>query len=1009
MSRSNQHRLCRLICSAAMLTACGPGPEESLPALFPVRAEWTAVPSVAAVGEVVELELALDWGTIDPSSQTLHLSYEDYGINDETFSWRDSEGGILSVTAARHGWLWIQGDLTSCGSPDQCITQPLPEVFIRVAGGEAMAVTVPAPVVNLVVGEQRPMQATPIAARVPEDRLGSLNDLTVSHEPVTYGSDDPSVVTVDDQGLLVAVSEGSTLVHARVGSFGAPMRVEVAAGELGPPPEGAWLVSATRSPPTPSDNSRDGLNPGGVALEPSGAPLVISLADPSLFQEQHTTSQKPAYLLRWTGSGFGYERLNAWHEVARSPVVTAAPSGHLTLGWRADSGTGLTVLDRPASVAVGGWQRRRLPMRLDLDEPSEPETSPVYGDRAEVLLAASPGAEADTTWVAYAYPVFLGRNEPFPAGVTSRCMRVVRLARVTPEAVEVQDALRIADPYNAFSETDPCPSPPTWTGLALGAPEGPDNTPSILVLQDQANTNRGGMARWLRPTSDGFVEAQVSGPDGVAGVALSWSAAIDVEPEPFMSGLVRETMDGWAFAATGVGGGRWQGIRFAELATATGFGFSNPDSLLGPVHNQRNDIDDWGNHGFFGVGSGYGRVAMHTSRPPPDVSPVALGMPEPSWIYLTDLPETAEVTSEEDQGLVLTDLPEAPEVRPGQALVLDDGTRAIVQSLPCCEAQFVSHASAGVGASFGEAVRPSNTGKGLYWTDGEDFWHLRVGIPASDPATLVRSSDGLAFTTVGSVALEGDFLRVRSSAPGVHWVLTTSPERHLYRLEVVGSELNVRTYDVGVWPGWSTYVGDPALVTENGEVWFTGAMGTVNGGRGWLTRRYDAAGDEVSASLLETTDNPNQRLAAAVDGALLYLAVTPGAQRYGQTWRSVDDGASFQTQLIDGLLPDEAHGIGVFARLPDGRLAWVFSAATAPHRVEVVVRVSSDGATFGEPTVVRPWGGASQALQDVAVEPDGGLLLTLGDSGTITRWPMEVYGGSRRGVVLRVEPSLLAP
>lgn len=97
-------------------------------------------------------------------------------------------------------------------------------------------------------------------------------------------------------------------------------------------------------------------------------------------------------------------------------------------------------------------------------------------------------------------------------------------------------------------------------------------------------------------------------------------------------------------------------------------------------------------------------------------------------------------------------------------------------------------------------------------------------------------------------------------------------------------------------------------------------------------------------------------------------------------------------------------------RLPDGRVAYVYREAVAgpPRRERVMMSLADAAVTaFSTPTPLRPDGGHSQALYGAALEPDGAVLVLLGDSGEVGGVVNDDYAagpGHPWPLALRVSP-----
>jgi hypothetical protein len=415
---------------------------------------------------------------------------------------------------------------------------------------------------------------------------------------------------------------------------------------------------------------------------------------------------------------------------------------------------------------------------------------------------------------------------------------------------------------------------------------------------------------------------------------------------------------------------------------------SEPVDVFGLEHERASGLP-WGI-----AGSG-DRVHMAVdSIPPPSDDP---GHPSLAYV-VANVPSPVAADAAEEEGRRILDVPITPPPYQGP-VVSGAGARYLPISFVDTRGESLydldgvastpSQAllrSDGLDSSFA-AVNESS----VFWerpeslfVDGEDVVLLRRLLNQESDHVLLRSRNGgVTFEEELTFTLPGEIGAVLARPDGSLWLMTggTGLEpatlARIPSLESPGAPEAV--YTANGW-GWSasTGVGAAGLVAMGDDVVLVFGNDAVRTARlasdGTLVSEHTGPMQEFGSVLARTTT----RLA---DGALLVLgqwSVSEGYRLYAL--RSEDDFATAVRVEFEGLLASPLPSV---LMLPDGRIAMftVERQALAVHRA--VVRTSTDGLTWSSPRLLRPDGGAGQSIAGVTLEPDGNVLIVMGDNESL--------------------------
>lgn len=945
----------------AMLGGCGSCDEEpAVPEpVLPRATAWIPQADPVVVGTPARFTVTLDWDGVDPRGWELYTSYDLPGQTlrppSEAVEWDGTSSVTVTLPSDEHGVAVASGFLYVCKPgfvllEGDCAYGALEPGRARIAGGDTAYLFTPAPEpVRLVTGERRPFHVTPIAYRPVSQRLGD-NDVTYGSDPVTYTSFEPSVVTVDADGVLTAVAPGTAVISASAGAVARNFQVEVVDGELGPPSAGVHPMTSGLWPWSEPGSSAIRQSPTMIGIGPDGDLAVVGriLEAPDDTGEVHIASHAPVYLIRWTGSGFGYELLNAWHEEAEEAYLGVGVDGHLVAGWRSDFGAGVVALDRTADAVVGGWRRRMLSVAPVVGAP--PPIDPVWepGRNRPCIggcmfrIATLP--DDDGAWVAsmfaYRLPELGYDRQDF--GFASQCAAWIRIARIGATRFEEVDVER-TDIVNGLQPGD-CEGivDPART-LSLGPPAPGTALPQVSVLRVV---------------------------DGVADPDLVWSYSpfSDVPAELLGAGATGKTV---AFPLDGVGHFVATGHALVG-AQRNGYGGGTNDVVLAPLYPDATFEASIAEPGLVTSDAAHAYVVT-------TYTPQAPGEPYDASLHVVPLPRPVRHDDPEALGRRLGTDP-IPELG-ADLVVLGDGrrvwfpaaSRRLISGGP--DQPLVLHDVEPL--TFASSYR--------LWVDGSTIYlaHVQPG-----GVEVLRSTDaGLSFTSRGVIA---DATTVRAAVAvggGRHLVL--ADEGGAPRLFALDDAAALTVTARGGFDD-GAYAFDPlsprsiGLLGDGDEAVI---VVQLRSGSLWRlrTRRVTADGVTVQDEVIATPRRHHPAMGVVLGDGTVVVPVDAGdgvtarltTTTTGAAWVDAPDAAVVGAPGIEAFPP--------LIRLADGRAAMVTPWRYHAQREQVIVSTSADGVSWSAPTPVRGDGGALQRLLAARVEPGGALLVFLDDSGTFAR------------------------
>lgn len=962
------------------LTGCKllfPPEPEPPPTPFTPQAEgWVAREATVPFGEPAVFDLWLTWPRPLPEGLVARVSHESYGGPQVT--WESEDHVVLSlpthdpmlVTGAANnvyqvaaiGWLDVCQDVEY----GECARVDLSSAYVWVAGGTTTAVMFPVDSASLAIGEARPLQATPIGWR--NGLTGpteNANDTVHTQAPVTYESSAPGVFSVDAAGVVRGLTEGEGELIARAAGVEARLPITIGGGTPEPLPEGVWPLTTRWWGTWPySDTGRDDSTFDVLAFAPDGDLLALSRAEVAEFEGRpHVTLNNPLHLVRWTGTGWGYERVSGWEDAVSEAFLEVDLEGRTYIGWRSHTPPGLVVLDRGPDEGPGGWRRRVIPGQPHLDELPSPEI-PLWDPETPVRVATLPGEGG--IWVAFGW----GQGvDPPAADWPTRCLRFLRLAKVGADGIQVEDAVHeffevIDDSPYECNEAFGWHRLPEWGELRLGPP--PTGSPKPVITVEDGAVYGYGLTGWTRV--DGALG------DALAVTADAWSPGADPD------GDVLTSMSRRGRGVTAPDGRVWTIGAHPDLWTLETPWRARPDSPFGPHFPGDYALGRGAEQPYAGFAGGYGRFAMLTYLEPPGAPARELWEPLPMWLYVTDLRgELATPDAPLETGRRLSDTYETPFL-PGAA-ALSDGRVVLWRGAAYHEllggrdldrVMVVDEAESAAGdTSPGLLDERLLFGETRYWSAGD---RLLVHHRGGETHTLYSSDDaGLTLTLRATWTSLLPAVAFASSDADTHWVLTADRyTRELRRIEDDG-EAAWTPFSEPV-PGGAEGMLDP----DTAALWPDGAGGlwalTVGG---WdlkvSTSHWTPEGGFGATQVATLGARPRIGQGGLVQGDILVIPV-------GNDLRvSHDGGASFE---VSGLrVPNDVRGPGLVS-LSDGRGAWVGDErVTAGQRVSIWT--TEDGLAWGGPTPVRPQGGAWQSAWAAAPLADGSLFVHMGDSQTL--------------------------
>lgn len=1051
--------------------------------VLPEVTGWHPAPREVAVthpGETFSFRAELRWpGGVNPGIR-VRTSFEVNSLPG-TEEWSNQE---LSSIRVRHEpdavfldivprWLGLQSAvawLEFCTQPEdpddrECATVQPDWGWVYVAGGEPRWLSVPVSRTDLLVGERRPFQAV-TWARIPNEDQG-LDPLTRSHGAVSYSVDDPSVASVDEAGVLIGLAPGATVLRCRAGEQEETVEVVVREGVGAPPGPGQYPVTslATVHEDAPIRLGSDVHEV--MVLEGDGSPrFVLGLRGPQ------AAAPVATYLVRWTGSGFGFELVEPWWQIRNTWGGTGtvfpalASDGHEYIVWP------YAVMDRPAGTTVGGWRTRWLPIRPDLAVGEEDSVAwrfaSVPTEWVFPKVVTHPGLDG-SLWVAYSYGYSVelaGFSPGSVAGHERDCVGGIRLARVTPESLEVEEVEKTVledgvycSEYSMFDIMLPY-------SLKLVSPEPGEEAPRVLALDAPGGywVHHTGQGGWLRKRDGRWEEETL--PAVACSPAMSlfdgstWQA-LGQEPPPFgapswmelayensCSGPVEEVAVErrfpplaaprvFAYSQHGYSPYRgYTGTRFAFPGfgdrTYVGFSGAGPLWMLRPGWLQVDDpiaavfpgpdTLDYHHHPVAGYAAdGRYFYALSDSDPLDGVTGLALGV---AALPIGSTPDTAD-----EQGQLITDalrfLPSSPFLLPAS------GGRYLEGDLDTEEGQVITLLRSTGQAQAWEVQAPVEFayrgGQASTWFDGDVLWRVQHAFDGV-AITVHRSPDfGATWYLAADTQVDAKLRGALRADFGDLWILGVTPEFQNHRVRLLHAPPPAAQVPAFVELDWPE---DPELFISGGE-WEAGlfhdhgevvsvvqAFGRSTFAPSLSVQRRLADGQLLGSQVVPMPDvercYPRRGGMGAGGRLVIPCWMKDGHAHLPEGWAfyvSEDGGESFTAVRIP--LPGWQFGSILQARhivrLADDRLLLVGTRDVGDDRFIGVYSVSSDGYVWSEPRLVRPEGGGMQWIFDATPLSGGDALLLLGESlgaraGVLGDVGMDTYGDELQWLALRITP-----
>jgi hypothetical protein len=328
--------------------------------------------------------------------------------------------------------------------------------------------------------------------------------------------------------------------------------------------------------------------------------------------------------------------------------------------------------------------------------------------------------------------------------------------------------------------------------------------------------------------------------------------------------------------------------------------------------------------------------------------------------------------------------------------VLADGTRllyTLTERLQTAPVDIVAQGhlwrSEGPGHRFAPLF---DTGISTLWTESP-FYEADGALWSFAPdGRLKRSADrGSTWSNFGSI----------TSPPPTFSSAVFFPDGRALVLYLAHSPLGGSTLfysaDVGLARPFVSRLALPDLEIRQGERHEAALL--RDGERAWLLtpkprttppmlelRGIDAAGELDAMIEVEVPAGTHPGLGArATDGGLVLLAMEPSAEAELKPFTAVRlDPVAGSAQIVQPFgTQAEYRGCVPPVLLADSRIAAACTRVDVEQGFErVVYTLSADGLSWTTPVVLRPEGGVLQRVMGLAAEPDGGLLLIVGDDAT---------------------------
>ena len=915
-----------LLTAVAFMAACDTSAEPPPDPPYPVVTILTPIPEIRAPGEasVVEYSVRNPDGTVPEHYQFSMLQPDaNWAVTMTTVAPGHERVSIV----AREGvgpyffpYVMVRVCVPFDGDPcagRSDVTAPF--AYIVVAGGYAREVVAPFPEMALEVGERRPVLA-----------FAGTAAATFATTPLTYSSGQPGVATVGaTSGEVIGVSRGVARLQVSAGAGAADVMVTVTEGDLGPPPATATLSGPFFFLP------KVGLQ-GRMAVDGRGYPMFGLELVPT-FAGSGSAGRTTAALARWTGSGWGRERVSAAADPAANVGVTVDADDHLWVIYQSGLLKTAIVADRAATDPPGQWRRRLLSPEISaVTAAGHHYLDPnVYAGVQHLAITPRPGGGAWVAFRTYAAKI---------QSVEYNCAYATVLAEVTEAEVQLSEHdLALVKQDGVVAES--CPPDPGGFDVGLQLVEQEAGPP--LALPGERGTVIPSPA-W---------RAQTFGGEPLPGV--------DTVPEAGM----------FAFEA---GHNLFYGDTEATwLGCYSASGFDCTQQLLDGADDQlRREIRrGWAVDGrtFYQLLAPElrGGHTLHVTSVllddlPPTDAPEAAGAwlaLDPTWGAVAFPPVVMPsgerlIQTFATDGLATSSGHVWRSAGPDQpfAAVADVNWDTFAPASPMFEAGGRLYAlrndhrlyrSADGGATWGffGNVSPAANGLGAghFFADGRALLFFVAAVGTLGKTELLFSADveaGRPFSPVVTL-------------PGVKV------------LDVAAREA------AGIYPD-----GDQAWVLNwDGEFYPPHLQ----------ARLIDVGGDVVAEHEVELPEYTNPGMGARLgSGAFVMLQAvlhpvlpTPFALTF-VSWDPADD-------AVDSVVVDAAEryvSCQPPVTLADGRAAAACTREEGPGVLRAIYTTTTDGRTWTEPVVLRPDGGRTQRALGAAAEPDGALFILLTD-GTV--------------------------
>jgi len=970
-----------------------------------------------------------------------------------------SEGQrLITFVAGQRGQCMIQARVKTCsgvrGSP--CIRELSGEygpVFVNVMGGDTDSIAPLQPSLTIVPGETRPVWAIPMMA---PDKDGLRYP---SGQPWKISVRDSAVAVVDGERRVKGVAPGTTFLDFQSQGVRTEIPVTVVQGSISAPPDGRHRLEVVDFDGTSDTGDIRGVpvhlrNPifshkHRLALDSRGWPSAV-------FEATAVAVQWNALLhMEWTGSGFGVQQIGGFRENLWQPQYAVDSNDVRYVVAQSSVMQGLHVAIQRPGEQPGTWSFMQIPRRHDMDAA---DADPLYWtgdhnldmDRELMSILPRPGGGA---WLAYLVWQHDATDPVTP------CVRLLRLATMTPESVTVQEVeeFRFAEGVNGCEATAKINAFDV-SNLLLLPPDPGWNVPKVLLTEKELNrswsypfvyqTSGGAWQRseWpLESLDDGLsdsykypFEVTVPRPTPAgAAASLIWSMNLDVESDGFDLAHF-----GWGFGdgpfsvcfcdpgdpvelfGLQIDGNVWVGdgnlsplVKFSRNGRMS---YDRPE-LLAPIDGQTDE--------FVGMNRVYGWVA--------DESRMTFLTNHSG--YRLDLvtitpPKVARDAAADIEGARLGDVTTA-EPLSMQPVALADGT--IMMDAGARYDELDKHSLDSLSALY-MAEPPKGQG-GAVWTKAMTA-QPQVVFEAPRQFFQVASRPGTVFGLMRE-ANTGTDLLVESSDGGSNWTNRRQLAGYVFKAVQVGDGLAFVTHqpvqgadggrptEVGIWYLADMTVAEPQpvelapripvpanlystiksclnilpmkdgfmVISSLDDAWRSGELDI---------RRFDASGNLVDSNVTGVRQEMELDVSTAVlagseqSPVLVMLRIDAKGPGIQYTAHYSSDLFRDEAQAI---LPSYWEPPMVPVRLDDGRVAFMGTMNAGADLERAAWTVSADGVSWSEPALIRPEGGYDQEIWGATATPDGRVVVIVGDN-ELMRAGGNGIKQTMNGVALRLAP-----